>query len=30
MRIQKDLGERVVLFPDGKYRWIYEVNMLTN
>lgn len=30
MRTQKDLGERVVLFPDGKYRWIYEVNMLTN
>ena len=30
MRTQKDLGERVVLFPDGKYRWIHEVNMLTN
>ena len=30
MRTEKDLGERVVLFPDGKYRWIYEVNMLTN
>ena len=30
MRTKKDLGERVVLFPDGKYRWIYEVNMLKN
>ena len=24
------IGERVKLYPDGKYRWIYEVPMLTN
>lgn len=30
MRIPKDVGERVTLFPDGKYRWIYEMNMLKN
>ena len=23
-------NERVQLYPDSKYRWIYEVNMLTN
>lgn len=30
MRIPKDVGERVTLCPDGKYRWIYEMNMLKN
>ncbi|MBQ6680824.1 MAG: hypothetical protein IJM78_01145 [Prevotella sp.] len=30
MRIPKDVGERVTLCPDGKYRWIHEVNLLTN
>ncbi|MBQ8655526.1 MAG: hypothetical protein IJ527_00450 [Prevotella sp.] len=25
-----DIGYRVQLYPDGKYRWIYEVKMLTN
>lgn len=30
MRKPKDLGERVTLFPDGKFRWVYELNMLKN
>lgn len=30
MTIPKDVGERVTLCPDGKYRWIYEMNMLKN
>lgn len=24
------IGDRVMLYPDGKYRWIYEVNLFTN
>ncbi|MDO4488020.1 MAG: hypothetical protein Q4B67_02865 [Eubacteriales bacterium] len=23
-----NIGDRVVLYPDGKYRWVYELNML--
>lgn len=23
-------SDRILLYPDGKYRWVYEVNMLTN
>lgn len=30
MKIPKEVGERVILCQDGKYRWVYEVNMLTN
>ena len=30
MKQPKDLGERVTLFPDGKFRWVYELNMLKN
>ena len=26
----KTVGNRVTLYPDGKYRWVYEVKMLTN
>ena len=29
-RMGSDVGERVKLYPDGKYRWVYEVPMLTN
>ena len=28
--MKNDVNEHVRLFPDGKYRWVYEVNMLTN
>jgi len=30
MQKEKDIGNRVTRFPDGKYRWIYEMNMLRN
>lgn len=30
MKTTKDVGERVTLYPDGKYRWVCEVNMLKN
>lgn len=30
MRQPKDIGEKVTLCNDGKYRWVYEVNLLTN
>jgi len=30
MRTPKDPGERVTLFPDGKFRWVFELNMLKN
>ena len=26
----KEANDHVQLYPDGKYRWVYEVNMLTN
>ncbi len=26
----KDANDHVQLYPDGKYRWVYEVNLLTN
>ena len=26
----KEANDHVLLYPDGKYRWVYEVNMLTN
>ena len=29
-RKNEDIGNRVTLCQDGKYRWVYEVNMLTN
>lgn len=28
--MKNDVNEHVRLYPDGKYRWVYEVNMLTN
>lgn len=28
--MKNDVNEHVQLYPDGKYRWVYEVNMLTN
>lgn len=28
--MKNDANEHVRLYPDGKYRWVYEVNMLTN
>ncbi|MBQ9216404.1 MAG: hypothetical protein IJ159_06605 [Prevotella sp.] len=28
--MEEVVGNRVTLFPDGKYRWVYEVKMLTN
>ena len=28
--MKNDINEHVRLYPDGKYRWVYEVNMLTN
>lgn len=28
--MDKTIGNRVTLFPDGNYRWVYEVKMLTN
>lgn len=28
--MRRAANERVQLYPDSKYRWIYEVNMLTN
>ena len=27
---KEEIGNRVTLCQDGKYRWVYEVNMLTN
>lgn len=30
MQDGKDIGNRVTLCPDGKYRWVYEVKMLAN
>ena len=27
---KEEVGNRVTLCQDGKYRWVYEVNMLTN
>lgn len=30
MRIPKDVGERVTLCSDGKYRWRYDVHLLKN
>lgn len=30
MKATKDVDERVTLYPDGKYRWVCEVNMLKN
>ena len=30
MQQPKDIGNRVTLYNDGKYRWIHEVNLLTN
>lgn len=29
-KIDSKVGNRVILYPDGKYRWVYEVPMLTN
>ena len=26
----KDISNRIILYPDGKYRWVYELNMLKN
>ena len=23
-------NNRIILYPDGKYRWVYELNMLKN
>ena len=28
--MDETIGNRVTLFPDGNYRWVYEVKMLTN
>lgn len=28
--MMKDANDHIQLYPDGKYRWVYEVNMLTN
>lgn len=28
--MEEAVGNRVTLYPDGKYRWMYEVKMLTN
>lgn len=28
--MKNDVNEHVRLYPDGKYRWVFEVNMLTN
>ncbi|MCR5711981.1 MAG: hypothetical protein K6G46_05945 [Prevotella sp.] len=28
--MKNDVNEHVRLYPDRKYRWVYEVNMLTN
>lgn len=28
--MDETINNRVTLFPDGKYRWVYEVKMLTN
>lgn len=30
MNKKEEIGNRVTLCQDGKYRWVYEVNMLTN
>lgn len=30
MQIEESINNRVKLYPDGKYRWIYEVPMLKN
>lgn len=30
MQIEQSINNRVKLYPDGKYRWIYEVPMLKN
>lgn len=31
MKIKEDdISQRVTLFPDGKYRWRYDVNLFTN
>ena len=30
MKTPKDVGERVTLCKDGKYRWVYEMDMLKN
>ena len=28
--MKKEYDDRVKLYPDGKYRWVYEMNMLKN
>ena len=30
MQKEESINNRVKLYPDGKYRWIYEVPMLKN
>lgn len=30
MQKEESINNRVKLYPDGKYRWVYEVPMLKN